>query len=325
MKKFALVGCGNVAVHHTGNILQVGELVAVCDTVPEKAAAFATTYGAKAYYNVDDLLAGERDVDIFAICTPTGFHAEHIIKSLQAKKHVLCENPLCLTTAAAWQIMETEKFCRRRLFVVNPAFHNPLLKKLKTNLTNGELGAVSSFHLSCLLNVPDDYLEGWRGKLFPGGGLLYTTFSQYIDAMVLLFGDIANVQGFKQSAAHQNGMEAENTGAIALQMQSGILGTLHWTVNAVRNTEISFTIIAEIGMIRISGEDLVRVQYAEPEISLPAQQDENVLFRHSSADNLASVYNEMIKSIDERHPSFAGAFEGLKTVEAIEKIYKAIS
>ena len=86
----------------------------MCDIVAEKAEAFAIQYNANAYSSIDDLLAAEKDIDIISICTPNGFHAEHSIKSLQAGKHVLCEKPLCITSAAAWQIIETEKFSQEK-------------------------------------------------------------------------------------------------------------------------------------------------------------------------------------------------------------------
>jgi UDP-N-acetyl-2-amino-2-deoxyglucuronate dehydrogenase len=325
MKKFALVGCGDVAVHHAENILRIGELTAVCDIVPERADTFASTYGAKAYNTIDDLLDGEKEMEIVVICTPNGFHAEHIIKSLQAQKHVLCESPLCLTTAAAWQIIETEKFCRRRLFVVNPAFHHPLLQKLKTLLENERIGEVYSFQLHGLLHVADDFLSGWRGKAFPGGGLLYTIFSQYIDAMALLFGEIADVRGFKRNAAPPKKMEAEDTGTIALQMQNGILGTFHWSVNAQKRTGTTLTIVAEKGTICLESEELTELKYAEPESLSLALQTGEALFDHNMTGDLKAFYDELTPALENNVTAAAGVFHGLKTVEAIEKIYKALS
>ncbi|HYO20896.1 MAG TPA: Gfo/Idh/MocA family oxidoreductase, partial [Flavisolibacter sp.] len=105
MKDFAIIGCGRIAKRHAENILRIGKLSAVCDALPAKADEFAAAYGAKAYYSVDDLLREEKNVEFVAVCTPNGMHAEHIIKSLQAGKNVLAEKPLCLTKAAAWQII----------------------------------------------------------------------------------------------------------------------------------------------------------------------------------------------------------------------------
>ena len=330
MKKFALIGCGAVAEHHALNILRIGELVAVCDVAPERADAFAGKYSANAFYNVDDLMSGEKEIGAVVICTPTGYHAEHVIKSLQAKKHVVCESPLCLTTAAAWQIIETEKFCRRRVVVLNAAMQHPLLEKFKTMLSNGTVGEVYSFQLGCLLQVPEDYLSGWRGKQFPGGGLLYTTFSQSVDAIVQLFGEIADVKGFKQNAAHQQATETEDTGVVALQMKNGVLGTLHWSVNAVKGRqEISLTVVGENGIFHTSGENLMTWQHGEEKNPLYAseigQLQEIPFHDYYSSNYLKGVYDQLLPVFDHQPTTLTGTFEALKTVETIEKIYKATS
>lgn len=302
----------------------------MCDIVTEKADAFAGEHGANAYYAIEDLLAAETDVDVVAICTPNGLHAEHTIKSLQAKKHVLCEKPLCLTAAAAWQIIETEKFCRRKLFVVKSTRYNPLLQDLKKALTGGSLGRVYSFGLSFLWNRPADYYTDWKGKAFPDGGTLYTQFSHYIDALLWLLGDVADVKGFQQNAAHQNSIEFEDTGTVALQMQNGALGTLHWSVNAFRkNHEIAFTLLTEKGTIRLGGEYLNQVQYAETETPVfftAAQNEANTYSNYNgSMSHHREVYDQLVQVLSSEEKRFTGAYEGLKTVETIEKIYKAIS
>lgn len=330
MKKFALIGCGKIAGKHAENIARVGNLVAVCDVVEQKRDAFAATYNAKAYESIDELLEGEKEVEVVAICTPNGLHAEHTIKSLQARKHVLCEKPLCLTNAAAWQIIETEKFCRRKLFVVKSTRYNPLLQGLKKALLDGKLGAVYSFHLSCLWNRPENYYVDWRGKMFPDGGTLYTQFSHYIDAMLWLLGDVAEVKGFKRNAAHTTSIEFEDTGTAALLMQNGSLGTLHWSVNSFRkNHEIALTVVTEKGTVRLGGEYLNEVQYSETAEALPfaaIQKSANDYSQYrGSMSHHKEVYDHLIRVLDEADQSFTGAYDGLKTVETIEKIYKAIS
>lgn len=330
MKKFALIGCGKIAGKHAENIARVGTLVAVCDVVKQKRDDFAARYGANAYENIDELLQQETEIEVIAICTPNGLHAEHTIKALQARKHVLCEKPLCLTTAAAWQILETEKFCRRKLFVVKSTRYNPLLQELKKALTEEKLGAVYSFHLSCLWNRPDDYYTDWRGKLFPDGGTLYTQFSHYIDAMLWLLGDVNEVRGFKRNAAHSGSIEFEDTGTAALLMENRSLGTLHWSVNSFRkNHEIALTLVAEKGTVRLGGEYLNEVHYSETEATLQfvAAQNNANDYKHyrGSMNHHKEVYDHLIRVLDYNDQSFTGAYAGLKTVETIEKIYKAIS
>ncbi|HEX6333601.1 MAG TPA: Gfo/Idh/MocA family oxidoreductase, partial [Flavisolibacter sp.] len=207
MYQFAIVGCGRIARRHAENIQEVGKLVAVCDVVPERAQHLAEAFHCRSYTSIEALLASEKEVDVISVCTPNGFHAEHAIKSLQAGKHVLCEKPMCLTPAAAWQMIETEKFCRKQLFVVKSTRYNPILRQLKKLLDENTLGRLYSFHLSCIWNRPPSYYTEWRGKQFPDGGTLYTQFSHYIDATIWLFGGIREVKGYSVNAAHADSIE----------------------------------------------------------------------------------------------------------------------
>jgi predicted dehydrogenase len=328
MYKFAIIGCGRIAIRHAEQIAAVGKLVAVCDIIPEKAEAMATRYSVKAYSSIEDLLATEKEVNIVSICTPNGYHAEHCIKSLQAGKDVLCEKPLCITAAAAWQLIETEKFSRRKLFVVKSTRYNPYLIKLKALLEEGELGQVYSFSLNCFWNRPESYYTDWHGKLFPDGGTLYTQFSHYIDAIIWLFGELKSAKGFSENKAHKQGLEFEDTGAVAVQLKSDIIGTVNWSVNTFqKNCEIGLTLIAEKGTIRLGGEFLNELQYQQPQLLQPVSANgtpNDYLGYKGSMSNHKQVYEGLIEALDKKASHFPNGFEGLKTVEAIESIYKAV-
>jgi predicted dehydrogenase len=330
MYKFAIIGCGRVAPRHAENILKLGELSAVCDIIQEKAKELATNYNAKYYFSIDELLKNEPAVDVVSICTPNGFHAEHVIKSLQARKHVLCEKPLCITSAAAWQIIETEKYSGKKLYVVKSSRYNPLLQQLKKTIVDNTLGKIYSFQMSCFWNRPDAYYTDWRGKLFPDGGTLYTQFSHYIDALLWLFGDLAEVSGYTSNFAHQSSIEFEDTGVAVLQMNSGSLGTLNWSVNSYqKNYEVSLSIIAEHGTISLGGEYLNNISYQNcKQLLLHDQQvipsTDYGLYK-GSMSNHSEVYKNLIEALQNNDHPFANAFDGLRTVEAIEKIYKAVA
>jgi len=330
MYQFAIIGCGRIAQRHAEQIARTGRLRAVCDILPERAAAMAAIYDATPYSSIDALLAQEKEVGIISVCTPNGWHAEHVIKSLQAGRHVLCEKPLCLTSAAAWQIIETEKYTGRRLFVVKSNRYNPVLQQLQSLLRSGQLGKVYSFHLSCLWNRPPAYYGDWHGTLFPDGGTLYTQFSHYIDAMISLFGMVREVKGYATNAAHEGAIEFEDTGVAALQMENGSLGSFHWSVNAFRaNHEIALTVLASKGTVRISGPYLNEVQYYAAEAPSPFTSGGNGSNDYGSysgsMSNHRQVYDHLLRALDGADESFANAFDGLHTVTTIEKIYKAVS
>lgn len=329
MLRFALIGCGRIAWRHAEQIARVGTLEAVCDVDGEKAQAMGKKFGARVYASLDELLVQEGEVSVVSICTPNGLHAEHAIKSLQQGKHVLCEKPMCLTTAAAWQIMDTEKFTRKRLFVVKSSRFNPLIRQLKSLISSNTLGNLYNFQLSCFWNRPVAYFTGWHGKSFPDGGPLYTQFYHYIDALVWLFGMPRSVFGHSANLAHQGVMEFEDTGTVSMKMENGMLGAINWSVNAYhKNCEISLALLCAKGTIILGGEYLNEVQYQAPghlfsEGKQPLMQTAGAT-QKSTLSYHKEVYDSLAHSLQHPPESVTNSLDGLKTVQFIETIYKAV-
>lgn len=329
MKKFALVGCGRIAKRHAENIARVGQLLAVCDIDKDKADAFAATYNAKAYSSLDDLLREENEVEIISVCTPNGLHAEHSIKSLQWRKHVLCEKPLCVTSAAAWQMVETAHLCRRKLFVVKQNRYNEPVQLVKKLLDEDRLGKIYSFQVNCYWNRPQEYYQNtWKGSKYLDGGTLYTQFSHFIDLLYWMLGDVEKVKGFCGDFAHREEFAIEDTGTAILQMQSGAIGSLNYTINSYsRNVEGSLALFGEKGTIKIGGQYLNTLEWFEvagleaPEIIL-TQGANDYGFYQGSMSNHHKVYDDLIRSLD-GNGSLIEARDTIKTIEIIEKVYAA--
>ena len=101
--RIGIIGTGSVAGWHIRSYQATpgAQVVAVCDVMPERAAAMAAEFGIP---GVDadpaDLLA-RPEVDAVSICTPISSHAAAAIAAARAGKHILCEKPLALTLADA--------------------------------------------------------------------------------------------------------------------------------------------------------------------------------------------------------------------------------
>ena len=158
MKKinFAIIGCGRIAQRHAEHINNNGVLVAVCDIVLSKADALATKYNAKAYQSIDDLLKNE-EVDLVAICSPNGLHAEHSIKALKAGFHVLCEKPLAINVNDCGEMIKAAESSNKRLFAIKQNRYNPPVAAVKEAIEKGVLGKIYSIQLSCFWNRNPDY------------------------------------------------------------------------------------------------------------------------------------------------------------------------
>jgi UDP-N-acetyl-2-amino-2-deoxyglucuronate dehydrogenase len=329
--RFAIIGCGKIAPRHAAEAAKQGKLVAVCDIVKDRADALAQQYDAKAYYTIEALLDNEKAIDIAAICTPNGLHAQHSITALKAGCHILCEKPLSISGADAVKMIDTAKAANRKLFVVKSTRYNPALATLKKIIEEKKLGQLYSFQLNCFWNRPASYYhDSWKGQLAMDGGTLYTQFSHYIDALLWLFGDVDMITGFRQNTAHKDTIEFEDNGVVAIRMQNGMLGGLNWSLNTFRkNMEVSLSLIAEKGSIRIGGEYMNKVEYQlmeDAQLSVPDTGSANDYgFYKGSMSNHDKVYENLLIALENDNHPFTHAADGLKTVETIEKIYKAVS
>jgi UDP-N-acetyl-2-amino-2-deoxyglucuronate dehydrogenase len=327
--KFAIIGCGRIAERHAEQIERVGELIAVCDVVPEKADALAGKYQAKAYYDISSLIADEASIDIAAVCTPNGLHAEHSIACLEAGMHVLCEKPMALNVADCQRMISAASRSQRLLSVVKQNRFNPPVIAVKKLLDRNGLGRILSVQVNCFWNRDDAYYRDstWKGTLAMDGGILFTQFSHFIDLVYWLMGDITTVQGYSANLSHRGSIEFEDTGFAAWEFANGAIGSISYTVNSYRrNMEGSITFFGEYGTVKIGGEYLNKLEYqcmAGAAINdFPGGKGPNDYGTYTgSMSNHDKVYDNIVEAVGNKAPLTTNAADALKTVDIIRKIY----
>lgn len=332
MKKynFAIIGCGRIAQRHAEHIANNGLLKAVCDIDLEKAKLLADKYGATPYQYIDDLMVAEKEVDVVSICSPNGLHAEHSIKALNAGFHVLCEKPMAINVFDCGEMIKAAEKNNRRLFAIKQNRFNPPVAAIKEAIDRGDLGKIYSVQLSCFWNRNFDYYENsWKGTADLDGGTLYTQFSHFVDLLYWMIGDVKSAHAITGNFAHQGMIEFEDTGVVALQFYNGALGTINYTVNSYgKNMEGSLTIFAEKGTVKIGGQYLNELEYQNIEElvikDLPTGNTANNYGQYQgSMSNHDKVYENLIDVLKNGNAISTNSFEGLKTVEIIDKIYQS--
>ncbi|NBP58562.1 gfo/Idh/MocA family oxidoreductase [bacterium] len=331
MIKFALIGCGRIAQRHAEHISKNGVLVAVCDIVKENADSLATKYNAEAYYNIDELLKAAIEIDVVSICSPNGLHPEHSIKSLKAGFHVLCEKPMSINVSDCGEMIKTAEKMNRRLFAIKQNRFNPPVVAVKQAIDDGKLGKIFSVQLSCFWNRSEDYYKNsWKGTKDLDGGTLYTQFSHFIDLLYWIVGDIKNVKGFTGNYAHKGIIEFEDTGVFVVEFYNGAIGTVNYTVNSYKtNMEGSLTIFGEKGSVKIGGQYLNELEYQSIEgfefKDLPTGNIANNYGKYQgSMSNHDKIYANLVDVLSNNAAISTSAFEGLKTVEIIDKMYNSV-
>lgn len=331
--KFAIVGCGRIAQRHAEHINNNGILMAVCDIDFNKASELGDKYNAKAYQDIDDLLSNEKDIDVISICTPNGLHAEHTIKALKAGNHVLCEKPMAINVHDCGNMIQEAERANKRLFIVKQNRFNPPVEKVKSLIYEEKLGKIFSVQLNCFWNRNPQYYNtsDWKGTKNLDGGTLYTQFSHFVDLLYYLIGDVKEAYAFTGNYNHEKEIEFEDTGAITLKFFNGAIGTINYSVNSYnKNMEGSLTIFAEKGTIKIGGQYINELEYQEMEgdkiTDLPAGNPPNMYGQYvGSMSNHDKVYENVVDVLTRSGVIATNGFEGLKTVEIIEKIYSSAS
>jgi predicted dehydrogenase len=209
--RVGIIGAGAIARYHLQQYLATpqAQVVAICDVLPERAAALAAEFGIPAVDGDYAALLARPEVDAVSICTPNDSHAPAAIAAARAGKHVLCEKPLALSVAEAAAMLAAVEAAGVHHVVNFSKRPFPGIVRLAALLADGELGAV--------LQIETTYLQSWllaptlsgdpRRRLWrldrrvAGSGVLGDLGSHQIDLAHHLVGPIRRVVGLLETKA----------------------------------------------------------------------------------------------------------------------------
>ena len=109
--KVGIVGLRGIGNHHARCHVEdpLADLVGVCDVIEQRADEAADKYGVKAYYQLQDMLEDQPDLDIVDVTTGGlengSWHYEPTMEALDAGKNVLVEKPLSNDVAEAREMV----------------------------------------------------------------------------------------------------------------------------------------------------------------------------------------------------------------------------
>ena len=123
------------------------EIVAACDLIPGKAAAFMQKHGVegvKTDYANDREMIDDKSLklDAVSICTYNRQHAGPAIYALDNGINVLLEKPMCVTIEEAAEICKAEKRSGKVISVGFQPRFSPNMQMIKKIVQSGELGDI---------------------------------------------------------------------------------------------------------------------------------------------------------------------------------------
>ena len=184
-KKIAVIGYGGQGAWHCTQLLKsdVAELIGTYDIAPARQQA-AKDNGIPVYDSTEAIL-GDSAVDAVVIAVPNDSHKELVLAALNAGKHVICEKPVEMSTAA-FDEMTACAVRNQKLFTVhqNRRFDVDYLA-IKGIVESGQIGAPicieSRVHGS--RGIPSD----WRCEKVHGGGMILDWGVHLIDQILHIF------------------------------------------------------------------------------------------------------------------------------------------
>lgn len=330
--KFAVVGCGHIGKRHAEMIARNPEceLAGLID-VKGKPGLGIDSYEVPFSPSLDEFLSSGAEVDVINIATPNGFHAEHALKALEAKKHVVIEKPMALKKLDAEKVIYKALNVHRHVFAVMQNRYSPPSEWVKEMVDSGRLGKIYMVQLNCYWNRDNRYYkqDSWHGRKTLDGGTLFTQFSHFIDIMYWLFGDIENINARLSDFNHKELTEFEDSGVVTFDFVNGGMGCLNFSTSVWdKNLESSMTVIAENGSIKIGGQYMDKVEYCHvkgytmPELAATNPGNDYGAYK-GSAQNHHYVIDNVVDVLKGRATITTNALEGLKVVDIIERIYHA--
>ena len=305
--------------------IENARLIGVYDYSYEFALKFAEEHNCVAYKTLDELLACT-EIDIVNICTPSGLHAEQIIKSANAKKHIIVEKPMAITKEQLDEAITAVKTNNVKVEVVSQLRFTPAIQKLKRAIESGEIGEVlfADFKMK-YYRSPEYYKKGgWRGTWrMDGGGALMNQGIHGIDLVQYLIGGVKSVYADCRTLARE--IEVEDTANILVEYVNGAIGVIQCTTVAEPGYPRTIEVTGTKGTVVIK-EDVIE----RWDIGGGQELAEKTSLFNSGSDPMAFSekfhelqFKDLIESIEENRKPLVDENEGRKPVEIILAAYES--
>ncbi|WJE15075.1 Gfo/Idh/MocA family oxidoreductase [Halobacillus sp. ACCC02827] len=321
--RVGVIGCGSIAQKR--HLLEYKtnpnvEIAAVCDVINDRALAVAESYGAEAFFDYRELLK-RADIDAVSVCLPNALHAPVTIAALEAKKHVLCEKPMAVSSEEAQAMITAAEANGKKLMVAHNQRFVASHQKAKQMLEDGELGRIYSFRTTFGHGGPENWsidgADSWffdKEKAFVGA--MGDLGVHKADLIRYLLGEVDEISAFVQTTAKEN-TEVDDNAVCILKMDSGIIGTLTASWSYVAGGDNATVLYGEKGVMELENDPdySFRIRYKTGEV-LNFELDK-IQTNEEGGQTTTHVIDHFVDSIlHDREPLITGE-EGRKSLEVI--------
>lgn len=328
--KVGILGGGNISDTHARAALGIPgvEIAAICGANRQKAERLAQAYGGVVYDEVERFL-GHRPLDIVAIGSPSGLHADQAIAAIGRGLHVLSEKPLDVTTAKVDRVIAAADRGGVKVGVFFQDRLKPDIAAMKDTIASGRLGKPIFAAGHVRWYRPPEYYgtSRWRGTFaLDGGGALMNQAIHTVDVLQWLFGPVAQVGA--RTATRLHPIQVEDTAAAVLEFESGALGIIEATTSSYPGYARRVDVSGSEGTLILEGDRLVATDLrgaADHQSTLPAEPPPENAASATVSDSVPHqrIFEDFIRAIRNNAVPVCDAREARPSVAIIEAIYRS--
>ncbi|MCJ7840766.1 Gfo/Idh/MocA family oxidoreductase [Lederbergia sp. NSJ-179] len=316
--KIAVIGSGKLGQRHLDKWQQIAgvEVVGVIARNRERLEMVAKKYDVKPFTSLEELFA-QTDVDAVDVCTPTYTHAELVKQAAQAKKHVICEKPLALTSVEANEMIQVCEENQVQLLVGHTLRFFPEYANAKEQVEGGKIGKPGVVRLT--RGVPFPQGRSWYADDEKSGGLFLDLGSHEFDWLQWTFGDVKRVMAKSVKRGHEEAEKMEY-GFVTLRMEDGTIAyvELSW---AEPEFQASYELAGDKGMITYDHQATVTISL---QLHSSADEDRQVPKSLMHKDPYRRQLEHFIQCMEGKAEPIVTATDALKAIQIAEAAVKSI-
>lgn len=334
--KYALIGCGRIAVNHiSAAVNNKLNIIAVCDVIESKMEALLTKSklnkdtSIKKYTDYKQMLSENNDIELISIATESGLHAEIALYCIEQNINVIIEKPMAMNIVDADRIIAAAEKHNVKVAACHQNRFNIAIQKMRQALEAGRLGKISHGSIHVRWNRDKSYYDqaSWRGTWAQDGGALMNQCIHGIDLLRWMMNDeIVEVYGKTKQQFHHY-LEAEDLGMAVITFKNGAIGTIEGTTNVYpKNLEETLYLFGAKGTVKIGGTSVNNIDVWDFADENAADSENKGLQEATSniyGNGHTSLFADMIEAIKNDRKPYVDGLAGKNALELVLAIYKS--
>ncbi len=334
--KYAIIGCGRIATNHVKAVVNNGlEFVAACDLLPENIEALLAKHGMEKdesiarYTDYKQMISEHPEIELIAIATSSGAHAEIALYCIDNGINVIIEKPMAMNIADAEEIIRRSEAKGVVVSACHQNRFNIAIQKMRNALEAGRFGKISHGSIHVRWNRNKNYYDQapWRGTWADDGGCLMNQCIHGIDLLRWMMGnEVESVYGVTCQQQHDY-LECEDVGMAVVKFKNGAVATIEGTTNVYpQNLEETLFLFGENGTVKIGGKSTNNIDvwnFADETEADAANKGLEEQTSNVYGNGHTSLYADVIDAIKTGRKPYVDAVAGRNALEMVLAVYKS--